>query len=143
MSKEKEAFFKNLSPVERISALRENAVEAYHKNVIRDFSDDDLIEMKDRLSEVSIELDNTEIEKKELNKEIKARITDIKCRRGDLLKNIRNKYYESNEQVFDIDDQENGNMLTFDKDGNLIGSRRLTPKEKQTSIKNLNVNTGT
>ncbi len=141
MSKEKEAYFKNLPPVERVSALRANAVEAYHKNVVRDFSEEDLDEMKSRLSEVSIVLNDTEIEKAEANKEINLRIKTEKLKRSTLLKDLKNKYYESQEQVFDIDDQENGNMLTFDGEGNLLSTRRLTPKEKQTSIKHLNTGT--
>lgn len=141
MDKSKEAYFKGLTPIERQTALKENAVESYTKNVVRNFSEDDLSEMKDRLSETCIGLNDVELEKKDLNAEINGRIKSIKLNRGTLLKDLKNKYYENQETVYDIDDQEQGMMYTFDSEGNILGSRKLTPKERQTSIKSLNIKT--
>jgi len=141
MKKQKEAYFKGLSPIERQTALKENAVESYTKSVVRNFSEDDLSEMKDRLSETCINLNDVELEKKDLNAEINARIKAIKVQRGTLLRDLKNKYYENQETVFDIDDQEEGIMYTFDQEGNVLSTRKLTPKERQTNIKSLNTKT--
>jgi hypothetical protein len=45
-------------------------------------------------------------------------------------------YVEVLEDVYLIDDQDNGFMLTYDRKGELLTSRRLAPEEKQTRIKN-------
>lgn len=134
MSKEKEAYFKGLPPTERITALTENADAKYNKSVVRYFTEEELSEKKTTLSEVSINLNDIEIEKKEATQEINARLKIEKSKRTLLLKDLKNKYFESDETVFDIADQENGMMLTFDYNGILVGSRRLTPKEKQTKL---------
>lgn len=140
MSKEKEAYFKKLPMPERITALRENAVTSYEKNVIRDFSEEELSEIKSTLSDQSIILNDAEIERKEKLAALTASIKIIKIGIKDTLKDLKNKYYESEETVYDIDDQESGQMFTYDSQGNILSQRRLTPKEKQTSIKHLNAN---
>lgn len=138
MSKEKEAYFKKLQHTERITALRENAVMSYEKNVIRDFSEEELSDIKTTLSEQAIELNDVEIEKKELTSGLTSKIKVIKGNIKTTLRDLKNKYYENEETVYDIDDQEVGLMHTFDNQGNLLSTRKLTPKEKQLNIKHLN-----
>lgn len=141
MSRQKEMYFKNLTPSERTTALNENADAKYSKSVVRDFSEDELTEMKTTLSEVSIILNDTEIEKKEMTAEVNERIKMEKNKRSILLRDLKNKYYENNETVYDIADQEEGTMSTFDFNGNLLSERKLTPKEKQTKLLTLNTKT--
>lgn len=138
MSAEKEAYFKKLPHPERITALRENAVTSYNKNVIREFSEEELADIKTTLSEQAILLNDLKIEKKEITAVISGKIKTEEAKIKTTLKDLKNKYYESDETVYDIDDQEAGQMYTYDSQGNLIGQRRLTPKEKQVSIKHLN-----
>jgi len=137
MSKEKEAYFKGLNQNERLTALRENAVKQYNKNVVRNFSEEELTEMKSTLSEVDISMNDAEIEKKEITAEVSGRIKVFKESRSVLLRDLKNKYYETEESVFDIDDQDACIMMTLDAQGTIISTRRLTPQEKQTKIKNL------
>jgi|GEM_PF-5711666 len=137
MSKEKEAYFKGLNQNERLTALRENAVKQYNKNVVRNFSEEELTEMKSTLSEVDISMNDAEIEKKEITAEVSGRIKVFKESRAVLLRDLKNKYYETEESVFDIDDQEACIMMTLDAKGTIISTRRLTPQEKQIKIKNL------
>lgn len=140
MSKEKEAYFKSLSMPERITALRENAVTHYNKNVIRDFSEEEIADIKTTLSEQAIRLNDLKIEKKELTSVISGKIKTTEAEMKSTLKDLKNKYYENEETVYDIDDQEAGEMYTFDNQGNLLSTRKLTPKERQTTIRNLNAN---
>lgn len=140
MEKSSEQYFKSLSTPERITALRENAVEKYNKNVIRHYSEEELADMKHKLSDEDIRIADAEQEKKDMTKEINGRIKAYKSSHSHLLKGIRNKYWESNEEVYDLDNQDTGHMETYDVDGNLIGTRRLTPAEKQTRTFNLDVN---
>lgn len=141
MSKEKEAYFKNLPHNERLTALRENAVKSYQKNIIRDFTEEELSDIKTTLSEQAITLNDAEIEKKELTADLTAKIKLKKAEIKTTLRDLKNKYYENEETVFDIDDQEAGLMYTFDNQGNILSKRRLTPQERQTTIKNLTTKT--
>lgn len=138
MSKTKEAYFKSLQMPERITALRENAVTHYNKNVIRDFSEEEIADIKTTLSEQAIRLNDLKIEKKELTSVISGKIKTTEGEMKGTLKDLKNKYYENEETVYDIDDQEAGEMYTFDNQGNLLSTRKLTPKERQTTIRNLN-----
>ena len=138
MSNTKEAYFKSLSMPERITALRENAVTQYNKNVIRDFSEEEIADIKTTLSEQAIKLNDLKIEKKELTSVISGKIKTAEAEMKGTLKDLKNKYYENEETVYDIDDQEAGEMHTFDNQGNLLSTRKLTPKERQTTIRNLN-----
>jgi hypothetical protein len=138
MSKQKEAYFKSLTMPERVTALRENAVTHYKKNVIRDFSEEEIADIKTTLSEQAIRLNDLKIEKKELTSVISGKIKITESEMKGTLKDLKNKYYENEETVYDIDDQETGEMYTFDNQGNLLSTRKLTPKERQTTIRNLN-----
>lgn len=138
MSKEKEAYFKKLPMPDRITALRENAVTHYNKNVIRDFCEEEIADIKTTLSEQAIRLNDLKIEKKELTSVISGKIKITETEMKGTLKDLKNKYYENEETVYDIDDQEAGEMYTFDSQGNLLSTRKLTPKEKQLNIKHLN-----
>lgn len=140
MSKQKEAYFKNLPMPERVTALRENAITHYNKNVIRDFSEEEIADIKTTLSEQAIRLNDLKIEKKELTSVISSKIKSTESEMKNTLKDLKNKYYESEETVYDIDDQEAGEMYTFDNQGNLLSTRKLTPKERQITIKQLNTN---
>lgn len=137
----KEAYFETLPQTERATAIRELAVTSYNKNVVRNFTEEELTEMKSELSEVDINLNDLEEEKKAVTAEINERIKPVKDARSILLKQLKDKYFENMETVYDIDDQEEGMMHTFDHSGKLLGSRRLTPKERQTSIRNLSTGT--
>ena len=57
-------------------------------------------------------------------------------------KNLRLGYSENLEQVFLLDDQEDGVMRTFDAEGKFVSERKLTPKEKQLSVVSVNRNAG-
>ncbi len=138
MINEKEAYFKKLPHPERITALRENADTSYTKNIIRDFSEEELADIKTTLSEQAILLNDLKIEKKEITAVISTKIKTEEANIKTTLRDLKNKYYESEETVFDIKDQEESKMYTYDGQGNLIGERRLTPKEKQLDIRNLN-----
>lgn len=133
MSKRKSMseYFKGLPTPDRITALRENAVEEYEKNVVRYYSEEELAEMKHQLSDEDLKIDDAEQEKKELTKEINDRIKKHKDMRSFLLRGIRNKYYENRETVYDLPNQEEGIMETYDGGGNLLATRRLTPAERQ------------
>lgn len=138
----KQTIFENKTQNERLELLKANAVTIEREMVKVHFSEDDLAEMKSRLSENSIIKNDLEIEKKDLTTDLNLKIKEQKGYIKGLLGYLKLKYEEQSQEVFLFDDQENGLMLTYNCVGELIATRRLRPAEKQTRIVDFNQKTG-
>jgi hypothetical protein len=134
----KEQLYEGRTPSEKLQLLTDNCASKEQQLVKVYFSEDDLAEMKSRLSEHAIQEDDLKDELKELSAGLRARIKEQSATIKGLLRYIKDKYEEQLQDVFHFDDQENGLMLTYNCEGALINSRRLRPNERQTSIRNLN-----
>lgn len=126
---------------EKLDLLRANCRGTEKMRVKVFFSEDDLAEMKSRLSDSSIERDVMEDELKDLSKGIRRRIKAETQKIKNLLVFLKDKFEYQEQEVFEFDNQEEGVMLTYDFQGELIGSRKLRPNERQTSIINFNQKT--
>lgn len=122
---------------EKIDLLRANCRQAEVTQVQFFFSEDDLAEMKSRLSELSIEREANEDELREITKGVRAKIKENTAHIKGLLTYLKNKFEYRQEEVYHFDDQENGVMLTYNGDGELIATRKLRPQERQTRIINM------
>lgn len=119
---------------EKLDLLKANCKSAEKQQVKVFFSEDDLAEMKSRLSESSIERNALEDELSDIGKGLRGKIkSETKTIKG-LLIYLKNKFEYQEQDVFEFDDQENGMMLTYNNQGELINSRKLRPNERQTSI---------
>jgi len=136
----KETIYDGKTPMEKIELLRANCRSSEFTQIKIYFSQDDLDEMKSNLSELCIEKDGNEDELKELSKGLRDKIKEQSGRIKALLKLLKDKYEYQTQEVFDFDDQENGLMLTYNYNGELINSRKLRPQERQTKMFNINNN---
>ena len=105
--------------------------EGYTKNLSRE----EIIQKKDELSSVIIELADLEERKKMLMAELKKQEEEPKQSKTELLKAIRYKTEFRQGTVYYIDDQENGFMYLFDANAVCIDVRPLRQDEKQVRIK--------
>lgn len=122
-------------PVEaRAGMLRAQAYAVDIDVVRRDFAPDQLDELKTTISEKSVELSKLVDEKKAFVMEIEAKIKPVKLEVGTAVKKLRNRFSESEEEVFMLDNQEEGTMEIYDACGKFLSSRRLRPSEKQLQI---------
>lgn len=137
----KQTIFENATQNERLELLKANARTIETEMVRVHFSEDDLSEMKSRLSESSIIKNDLEIEKKDLTTDLNLKIKEQKGTIKGLLGYLKLKYEEQSQEVFLFDDQEAGMMLTYNNQGEPIASRRLRPAEKQTRIVDFNQKT--
>jgi hypothetical protein len=131
----KQQLFPEKSHAERLEIMRETCRSAEYMQVKIQFTQEDLDEMKSRLSEICIEKDAIEDALREQSKEYRLKIKELVKIVKVLLENLKNKYEYQNQQVFLYDDQEEGLMHTYNVNGELIATRNLTPSEKQTRIK--------
>ena len=136
-----ERIYENKTQNERLELLNANCLKKEEQSIKVFYSEDDLIEMKSRLSENSIERNELENELKELSSSLRLSIKTKTKKIKDLLLGLKNKYEYQMQTIFEFDDQENKVMLTYNASGELINSRPLRPNERQTSIINLNQKT--
>jgi len=112
------------------------------ESYIKKLSDNEITEKRKSLSDVSIDINDIEEEKKEIMDEFKLRLKEPMAEKKQLLNAIKHKAEERTGNLFHIDDQENGFMYIFDEEGICIDSRPLRPTERQTKIKLLNEKQG-
>ena len=108
--------------------------EGYTKNL----SEEQVTLKRKELSDVSIIINDIEIEKKQIASEFKERLAQPLKDKAELLLAIKHKSEYRKGNLFHIDDQENGFMYIFDEDAECVESRPLKPTERQGKIKQLN-----
>lgn len=129
-------------PVEqRAAMLKEMAVKVEFEKVKRHYNDDEKAQIKDSITEESIELMDKQEEFKAIKKEFDKAIKANKDHLVIALKDIKRGYSENEENVFLIDDQDAGVMNVYDASGTHLYARKLFPEERQTKI--VEMRTGT
>lgn len=123
--------------------LEDNCDKVEELGYMKPFSSDQLLAMKDRLSEVSITINDIEVEKKAQVALYKAQIKPLAEERRTLLDNIRNRAEHVKENCFKFVDQEAGEVGYYSADGVLIESRPIRQDERQKTIMSLGRKTGT
>ena len=101
---------------------------------MRQFTPEELLEMKDKLSEVDIKIDNYEVERKKRTQEIDAKLKVEKQDHKRLLKNLREKSELVSENCFKFIDEETRMVGFYNSEGDLVNSRPAMGNELQKSI---------
>lgn len=126
--------FQNEAPKDREQLLKDNCDAVEVKTYMRNFSQEELAEMKDELADESIELDDIEFEKKQIMQEFKARIKPHSERVSKLLGNIRNKAELVEEDCYKIIDLDDKVVGFYNKNGELVESRPARQNELTKNI---------
>ena len=129
-----ENLFQNIPINDRASMLEANCLKHEEQTVKRQFTHEELEDMRITLTDDSIKNSELEDELKALTKPIREELKNYKAVIREKLKKLKLKYDENLETVYLFDDQENGMMNTYDVTGELLSSRKLLPSEKQTRI---------
>lgn len=123
-----------MSPRERIEFLRTQATNIRQGNYFRQFTDDELDSKKDELVEQCINIDVKEVEFTDIKKTYGDEIKSLKKLRASLTDSIKIKGENTSGEIFEFAEHEDGLMVSFDEQGNVIGSRKLRPEEKQSNL---------
>lgn len=126
--------FADLSPEERLQALRDTATKTEKASVKRHYTADELEQMKDFVSTESTSLMEKEEEFSEIRKEFTKATKEQKHQIRGCLKDMKRGYSDQEEEVFMFDDQEEGLMYIYDSKGVFLSSRKLYADERQTKI---------
>lgn len=107
----------------------------------RKFTPEEITDMKDHLSEVAIEINDIEIEKKEAMKTFKDQLSPLKTRKVALLKNIKLKSEWMKEPCYKFISQDERLVSYYNSEGELVEFRSMRPEESQLTLRM--VKTGT
>lgn len=118
----------------RIAFLRDNCDSVEKKNYMKRFTPDQLLLMKERLSETAIDINDIENERKEVMAEFKSRLEPLVQDKKNLLSGLKNKADLVSESCYKFIDIETREVGFYNEDGDLIESRPAYADELQTNI---------
>ena len=118
----------------RIAFLLDNCDKAEEKSYMKRFTPDQLLQMKEVLSETAININDIESEKKEAMAEFKARLKPLEEEKQRLLSGLKNKSELVKEQCYKFIDLESREVGIYNQDGDLIEARPAYADELQTNI---------
>jgi len=130
-----------LTPKERRDVMEGLAYKVTTEGYTKRLNENELIDKKSILAEISIEIAELEEKKRELMAQIKAEMELPAATKKELLSAIKHKSEFRQGILYYVDDQETGTMYIFDESAECVDARPLRQEEKQTRIRNLNTGT--
>lgn len=101
---------------------------------MRQFTPEQIVEMKDSLSETAIKINDFEIQKKEFLSEMKAETEPLTAQKKALLKNIKQKAEFVTENCFKFLDRDEKKVGFYNAEGMLVSERPMRADEYQLTI---------
>lgn len=124
--------------------LRDNADAVEQIGYTHRFTPDELSQKKESLAEISIQINDIEVEKKEVMEDFKERLKEPSKTKSKLLENIKKgAEYIENEECVKILYHEEKMAGYYNKIGELVYSRPIMPQEMQKTVFSINRKTGT
>lgn len=124
-------FMPELTPEERLNALRNNADKIEQTTYAKELTDEELDAKREEFVDNSIAVSKLEDELAEKKKEFKNKIEPLKLINRGLQQEVKTKKKEVKGQLFHMANHVDSMMETYDETGELVSSRRLRPDEKQ------------
>lgn len=125
---------------QRAQMLADNADAIESISYTKRFTHEELTDFKHLLSEIAIELDAIEFEKKQIMDKLKTKLKPISEAHKDLLNKIRNKAELIEESCYKMVDEQNDQVGYYNEAGELVYQRPIMPNEKQKTIFSINRN---
>lgn len=129
--------FKGMQSKEILDNLEAVAYGLEERSYTKNLTEEEVVERKDKYSEIGIKLSELATQKKEAMDRFKLLEKEPKEHAKDLLESIKYKSEQNFGRLFLVDDQEDGMMYSFDESGVCVDARQLTKSEKQTKLKSL------
>lgn len=129
---------------QRWQFLQDNADAVEEIGYTHRFSPEELAQKKESLAEISIKINDIEVEKKEVMEGFKEQLKPLSTTKIELLANIKEgAEFRQNEECVKILDHEERMAGYYNRFGELVYSRPIMPQEMQKTIFNINRKTGT
>lgn len=128
-----EKFILKNEPIEkRRGLLKESCDKIIDFSYMKNFEPDELVDFKNRLSDIMISVDEIETELDDIKSEFKEKLKPLKSEVKELLTWIRNKALSVKEECYMMYEKEKA--LIYNGAGELVHERPLTAPEKQSTI---------
>lgn len=131
------------SPEVLRSFLADNCDKIEEKGYMKPFSQEELLEMKEDLSEVAIKINDIEEEKKAVTAQYKQQLDPLAEEKKRILSALKNKAEYVNETCYKFLDETTREVGYYNAEGTLIESRPAFASELQGNLFKLSVKTGT
>lgn len=128
---------------DRESFLKDNCDAVEEKGYMKPFTKEQLQGHKEKLANLSIEIEQVETEKKEAAKHYKERLDPLISSRKVMVSNIRQKSEYKHEICYKFVDQAAKETGYYNNEGDLVEIRPATADELQPTIFSINRKTGT
>ena len=122
------------NPSARIQFLRDNCDSVEPKGYMKRYTAEQLENMKNALSDVSIDINDIEEEKKEVMKDFKERLDPLVDEKKELLRGLKEKAVFVKEDCYKYVDQEDRMTGFYNQNGDLVESRPATADEMQQTV---------
>jgi len=121
-------------PVEqRINVLADNCDARREETYLKDLTQEELDIKRETITSNYIRLNDLDEELKDIQGEFKAKMNPLKIENKNLLEQIKTRKEKMTGLLFDF--YEDGLVLTYDRFGEFVSSRRQTPEEKAKQAK--------
>ena len=127
-------FMPGATPDERLRVLRDTADKMEETSYERELSPDELDAKREKFVDNSIKISSLEDELNEKKTEFKNKIDPVKLENKTLQYEVKTKKTKVKGTLFHLANHEDGMMETYDHSGEMIGSRRLRPDERQARL---------
>lgn len=128
---------------QRKQFLKDNCDKVEQAGYMKQFDPEDIAWMKERLAQVSIEINDIEEKKKASNEVFKLQLKPINEEKHELLMNIKHGSEFVNEICYLIVDLNEKMVGIYSAEGLLVSQRPATPSELQGTIFQIDRKTGT
>jgi len=119
---------------QRVAFLTDNCDKVEEKGYMKRFTQEQLSQMKEELSETAININDIEEEKKIVLEQFKERLKPLTEEKFRLLRGLKNKAEHVTERCFKFIDLDNREVGYFNEDGELIESRPAYADELQGNL---------
>ena len=119
---------------ERLEFLKANCYGIEEKGYMKQFSPQEIDLMKTELAEISIKMNDIEIEKKALIDDFKERLKPLAQQVGTLLGNLKQKAEYVTEETYKFIYENERMVGYFNSQGTLIEARPMKPEEMQKTM---------
>lgn len=116
---------------DRLQCMIEQAESVRTEEYWADLTAEELDVKNERFARNATELNKIELKKKEAMDEFKLQMKPLEMVYDTLLEQITMKKEKRTGKLYDIIDRDASMMITYDENGDMIASRRLTPEEKK------------
>lgn len=125
--------FEEVPPENRLQVLVDNCDDRREETYLKDLGQEELDVKRESITTNYIRLNDLDEELKDIQGEFKAKMNPLKIENKNLLEQIKTRKEKVTGMLFDF--YEDGLVITYDRTGEFVGSRRQNPGEKAKQAK--------